>query len=218
MYRIVVSNELFTVLILLGLIFVALSKLLYTKRFSNFIFLPGNSKYLLIHTREQKFFDKFDALLFLNLIISLTLFLAICARIYNTAFEFSIPIALKLMVAVSSFFLIKVLIERLLGSLFEIDEIMNGYLFQKTSYKNYFGLLLVPINALFIYTFTPDKFIIITVVAVFIVLSTIGLLVSFKTHQNTVKRNMFYFILYLCALEIAPYIVLFKLLQLNGVI
>ena len=218
MYRTVVSNEIFTILIIIGLILIAISKVLYSKRFSNFVFLPGNSKYLLIHTREQKFFDRFDALLFSNFIISSTIFLCLCYKVYYGSFPITIDFILKIVTAIASFLLIKVLFERLLASLFEIDELIDSYLFQKTSYKNYFGLLLIPINALFIYNFSISEVIIVLVLGLYITLSVVGLMVSYKANQITINRNLFYFILYLCALEIAPYLILFKLLKMNGVI
>jgi hypothetical protein len=218
MYRTVVSNEIFTILIIIGLILIAISKVLYSKRFSNFVFLPGNSKYLLIHTREQKFFDRFDALLFSNFIISSTIFFCLCYKVYYGSFPITIDFILKIVTAIASFLLIKVLFERLLASLFEIDELIDSYLFQKTSYKNYFGLLLIPINALFIYNFSISEVIIVLVLGLYITLSVVGLMVSYKANQITINRNLFYFILFLCALEIAPYLILFKLLKMNGVI
>ena len=70
----IISNDFFTILLVIGLITVAAAKLASPKRFNDFIAVLGNSKYLKIYAREQKFFDKFDALLFVNLIISVSLF------------------------------------------------------------------------------------------------------------------------------------------------
>ena len=75
MIRDAASNELFTILLVLGLIIIATAKLLAPKRFNDFVFVVGNYKYLKIYSREQKFFDKFDALLFVNLILSTSVFL-----------------------------------------------------------------------------------------------------------------------------------------------
>ncbi|HPF97338.1 MAG: DUF4271 domain-containing protein [Flavobacteriaceae bacterium] len=213
MIRIAESNEIFTILFVIGLALVAMAKLFYSKRFANFIYLPGNSKYLLIHTRDQKFLDRFDALLFSNLVISISIFLTICYKsLYGQSLT-SIDILMKIIVAVASFILIKVLLERLIGSLFGIDALIDDYLFQKTSYKNYLGLLLIPLNAFFIYNETPAEIVILITLVAFFLINLIGLTVSFKVHQNVLKRNLFYFILYLCALEIAPYIIIYKLLQ-----
>ncbi|RZW43378.1 MAG: DUF4271 domain-containing protein, partial [Flavobacteriaceae bacterium] len=53
--------------------------------------------------------------------------------------------------------------------------------------------------------------VIIYVVMAFIVLiHLIGFLTTFKSYQNVIIENLFYFILYLCALEFGPYILLYK--------
>ena len=116
----------------------------------------------------------------------------------------------KLTFGVGLFILIKVLMERLIGSLFEIDKLVDSYLFQKISYKNYLGLLLLPINALLIFNVKSSLTIFYVAIGLLLVVNVIGLVTSFKTHLSVIKNNLFYFILYLCALEIAPYIILYK--------
>src|SRR5690606_40811285 len=74
MLRDVTSYELFTILMVLGLIFIAVAKLISPRRFDDFIIVIGNSKYLKIYLKEQKFFDQFDAFLFVNLVISASIF------------------------------------------------------------------------------------------------------------------------------------------------
>ena len=109
-------------------------------------------------------------------------------------------------------FLIKVLLERLIGSVLSIDSIVNDYLFQKISYKNYIGLLLIPVNAFLIYSLKPDTLTFIIVLGILLVINAIGSLSFFKRNQSVIKKNFFYFILYLCALEISPYVILYKLI------
>jgi len=117
---------------------------------------------------------------------------------------------LKLTVVISVFILTKVLFERLIGSLFEIDKLIDQYVFQKISFKNYLGLLLLPINALLLYTFQPSLTMLYGVICFLLIINIIGLISSFKAHQSLIKGNLFYFILYLCALEIGPYVILYK--------
>ncbi|WP_282123214.1 DUF4271 domain-containing protein [Algibacter mikhailovii] len=210
MLRNIVSNELFTVLLVVSLIVVAIAKLVSPKRFNDFILIIGNDKYIKIYSREQRFFDNFDALLFSNLILSISVFCMITYRFTEESNKLPINSMFKLAVGIAVFFLIKVLVERLIGSLFEIDALTDLYLFQKTTYKNYLGILLLPINALLIFTFQPTLNIIYAITAILIMINVIGLISSLKTHQSLIKNNLFYFILYLCALEIAPYIILYK--------
>ena len=210
MLRNIISIELITILFVIGLTIISVAKLVSPKRFNDFIFVLGNTKYLKIYSRDQNFFDNFDALLFINFMLSSAIFGAVCLQFYSGENTLNINTMFKLTIGIGVFILIKVLLERLIGSLFEIDKLMDVYLFQKISYKNYLGLLLLPINGIIIYAFPKSLTVIYVIVILLLIINLIGLLTSFKTHQNIIKNNLFYFILYLCALEIAPYILLYK--------
>lgn len=212
MLREVVSNEWFTIFIVLGLVLVTLSKFLFENRFKDFLLVIGNSKYLKIYSRDQEFIDGFDTLMFLNLLISVSIFSFIAYSELVLPSEFDLTLFVKVLFAIGALILIKVLLERLLASLFEIDELIDAYLFQKTSYLNYSGFVLLPINILLIYSITPSKPLIYTVIGLVLLINLIGFITSFKKHQKLIFDNLFYFILYLCALEIGPYLILYKLI------
>lgn len=58
---------------------------------------------------------------------------------------------------------------------------------------------------------TPiNKEIMIVFCLVTLVINAIALFYSYKTNRKLIITNFFYFILYLCALEISPYIILYK--------
>ncbi len=213
--REVISNELFTILIVLGLCILAFAKYAFSNRFNDYLWVIGNSKYLKIYAREQKFIDQFDSLLFVNLIISLSIFSFVGYNTFVDSLQFDLTTFIKLFVGIGAIILIKILLERLIGSLFDIDELIDSYIFQKTNYKNYIGLFLLPINIILIYAIQPTATIMYVVIAFIILINLIGFITSFKTHQKTILNNLFYFILYLCALEIAPYIILYKLFITN---
>lgn len=212
MIREIISYEWFTVFMVLGLVFITTAKVLFTNRFLDFIGVIGNSKYLKLYTKDQKFIDFFDALLFFNLVISISIFAYLSYLTLEPTQIFELDIFLKVLLAITSLAVIKILVERLVGSLFEIDKIMDSYLFQKTSYKNFSGFVLLLINALLLYTINPSKEILLAVIATMVLLNLIGFLTSFKNHQKVVTNNIFYFILYLCALEIGPYLILYKII------
>jgi len=212
MLRHIISNDIFTILLVVCLVLIAFSKALFPKRFNDFVYVLGNFKYLKIYARDQKFIDGFDALLFANLTISSSIFgyLVYTNMIGDIADVYTY--LLKICVAIGVFFLSKILLERLIGSLFNIDDIISVYVFQKMSYKNFFGLLLLPVNALLLYRLIPTSIILNSVIIFFISINCIAILSSYKTYQSSIKTNFFYFILYLCALEISPYVILYHLI------
>ena len=213
MLRDVISNDWFTIFLLLGLICITLTKYIFAHRFKDFIAVIGNFKYLKIYARDQKFIDGFDALLFVNGIISVSLFAFLSYSTLVHPSEFNLNEFFKLLFGIGVLFLIKVLLERLIGSLFDIDEIIDSYLFQKTTFKNYTGLVLFPINCILIYALKPSESILYVIITLVILINIIGFISTFKNYQKLLLNNIFYFILYLCALEIGPYLILYKLIK-----
>jgi hypothetical protein len=213
MLRDVISNDWFTIFLVLGLGCITISKFLFAHRFKDFLAVIGNSKYLKIYARDQKFIDGFDALLFFNGILSISIFSFISYTTLVHPSEFNINQFFKLLFGIGVLFLIKVLLERLIASLFDIDDLIDSYLFQKTTFKNYSGFVLFPINCFLIYTLEPTKTIVYVIIGFIILINLIGFVTSFKNHQKLLLNNIFYFILYLCALEIGPYLILYKLIK-----
>ena len=211
MLREIISNEWYVIFFVLCLSILALAKRSFSTRFNDFLLLVGKSKYLKIYARDQKFIDQFDALLFINLIISLSLFCFLGYSTFIDSIPFNLGTFLKILLGIGSIILIKILLERLIGSLFGIDTLMDSYLFQKTNYKNYTGLLLLPINILLVFTIPLSVNVFYVIFGLIFIINLIGFITSIKTHQKTIINNIFYFILYLCALEIAPYVILYKL-------
>jgi len=211
MLREIISTEWYTILFVLCLSILAMAKYIFSSRFNDFLWLVGKSKYLKIYAREQKFIDQFDAFLFLNLVISLSIFFFLGHSTFVGGISFNIGLFIKILLGIGAIILIKVLLERLIGSLFGIDALIDSYLFQKTSYKNFSGLLLLPINILLVFTIPLSINLFYVIIGFLFIINLMGFITSIKTHQKTILNNIFYFILYLCALEIAPYVILYKL-------
>lgn len=215
MLREIVSNEWYTLFIMLGLVFITLAKHIFAHRFSDFIEVIGNSKYLKLYVKEQKYIDGFNTLLLLNLIISAAIFTSIILSTFNNDWSFNLILFLQLLVVIGAILVLKSGIERILGRLFEIEPLIDAYLFQKTSFKNYSGMLLIPINALLLFSVTPSKPIIYFIIGFIIIINLIGFITSVRNYQKLIISNFFYFILYLCTLEIGSYLILYKLIIEN---
>ena len=211
MLRPIVFNEIFTILLVICLVLIALAKAFFPKRFNDFIYVLGNFRYLKVYARDQKFIDGFDALLFTNLLVSSAIFGSLIYKSFIGDVGDIYTLLIKLFVGIGVFALGKILIERLIGSLFNIDALIDVYVFQKMSYKNFLGFILIPINAILIYRNVPTENILQILVVFFVLINCLGLVASYKSYQSLIKSNLFYFILYLCALEISPYVILYKL-------
>lgn len=212
MLREIASTEIYTVLLVVCLLLVATTKLLFSRRFQDFIGLLINYKYLKLYNRRHKFFDIFEGLLFTNLTIGLAIFVIIS---YNMSPSLDLSQHFSLYAAILSIailFILKTLIERLIASTLKIDTFISKYLFLKTSYKNFLGLLLIPINTLLLFTFDLSQWIIGIFITLLMLINWTGIFFFTKHNVMLIKNNTLYFILYICALEISPYFILYKLI------
>jgi hypothetical protein len=212
-----ITHDWFTIFTIIGLCTIVIAKYFNTLRFNDFIYVIGNSKYLKIYSKDQKFIDQFDSFLFINLSLSLSIFIYFAYSTFVSPLNFELVSFLKLLFAVSTIIIIKTLIERLIGSLFEIDSLMDHYLFQKTTFKNLSGIVFLIANLFLLYTSQYKDIVIIVAFSLVCFINIIGFLNSFKRYQKIINPNFFYFLLYLCALEIGPYVLLYKVIsEYNG--
>lgn len=107
------------------------------------------------------------------------------------------------------FVLVKYLIEKIIGTSFNINEFVDLFNLQKVTYRSYIGLLILPVNAILFYYDDVPKLIPLTIIGLSACISMFSYFISIKTYQNTIINKLFYFILYLCTLEIAPYYFLY---------
>ena len=97
----------------------------------------------------------------------------------------------------------------LLIILFEIrDSLVTYFFFSRRSYSYSISLGLLILNILYFYTFNSHYFLIFGIIALF----SIRYLLILYYNKNLIIKELFYFILYLCAFELAPLFVLFKLI------
>lgn len=194
-------------LILVGcFIAITISKQFYPKRFEEFIMLPLTNKYFSIQGKNDLIVHPFNLLLFVSHIsvVSLFIFLFFKEKAINHPWLF-----VQILTGYTVFILIKMSIEKIVSVIFSIENMINQYIYLKISYKNFLALLLFLGNILFYYLIEPSKLILIIFGLSIILLNIISLIISYKTYKKKILNNFFYFMLYLCALEISPFIILY---------
>src|SRR5690606_28372471 len=103
------------------------------------------------------------------------------------------------------FILSKYLTEKIIATSFNIEEFNEQFNLQKVNYRTYIGMLLLPVNAVLFYNSTPHPIVVYSILGLIISGSVYSYLITLKAYQNLIVGKLFYFILYLCTLEIAPY-------------
>ncbi|HIB46920.1 MAG TPA: DUF4271 domain-containing protein [Flavobacteriaceae bacterium] len=198
-------------LVLVGcLLCYTLAKYLYPKRFQEFTMLPVTNKYFLVLGKGDEIKHPFNVLLFIPQVLAVSLFIYLFLKTQQYAIESPILFFIQICSIYSVFVLSKFMVEKLIGAIFNIEKTINRYLYQKLSYRNLLAIVIFLANLIFFYTYEPTPTILLIVLLVIAVLNGITLFYSYKTNTKLIFRELFYFILYLCALEISPYIILYK--------
>ncbi|MFT4757087.1 MAG: hypothetical protein ACI840_001336 [Ulvibacter sp.] len=190
------------------------AKYAYPKRFDEFVMLPLNNKYFYVQGKNDDLKHPFNVLFFVAQVISISLFIFLLLNFRSPELKETNPwLFVQICTAYSFFILVKFLVEKIVGSIFSIDAIVNTYLYHKLSYRNLLGIVVFIGNLIFFYVAEPSMTLILVFLGFLLILNFFTLFNSYKSFGKTILGNFFYFILYLCALEIAPYLILYKTLQ-----
>ncbi len=206
------TNNWITLVLIVCASLLAFAKLLNPVLFYDFIVFFNTNKYFSLDQKANKLSSLFNSFLIMVQIISISLFVYLCLNSFEWKFEYTRTLLfLKIAIVYALIVICKLLIEKIIGAIFSIDSIIDDYLFHKVSYRNFIGVILLPVNILIVYTVTPTKTILIIIIALLLILNIFFLSSVYKKQENIILGNLSYFILYLCALEIAPYFILYKL-------
>ena len=196
----------FTIIILLNIIIVTIAKTLNNSKFKQFLQIYLNNSFLKFSSNDNSFLSSFNSLLNVNYIISLSVYISILISYnlhgFNNNFEISIFFTTLLFIV--AFIYTKYLIEILIGWAFNIRKFVVSFNLQKNSFNKLIGIIMILLNSLAIYSF-PNS-VTFTNISIFLVISLylVGLYKVIRLNDNLILSNMFYFILYLCTLEIVP--------------
>ena len=106
------------------------------------------------------------------------------------------------------FLLIKVSLQLGNGFIFNSNKAISELIFKKLSYLNYSGLVMFAANVVLCYMFKGSELVVYATFFLILLINVIGWVTLLRNHQNFLASNFFYFILYLCALEIAPFVII----------
>jgi len=205
-----------TALFVLTFAVVAITKSAYETRFSEFSKLIISDKYAKIYRDNSHMKSSFTVGLFFVQIISFAFFIQLAMHIFSEnskAAEIVLKTDWILFIQIATFLLYfilaKYLVEKIVATSFNIEEFVDLFNLQKVTYRTYIGVLLLPINAVLFYYDNIPSIVPLAIIGISLCISIYSYFISIKTYQNAIISKLFYFILYLCALEIAPYYFLY---------
>jgi len=211
MIRDILLKDAFTVIILSLIIIITLIKYNNHKKFNSLLKIFWNSSYLKKYKYEKITYYPFDYFLQINFVISLGLFVFIYNVTYNgNRLSFNFLEFLDIIQIIVAFLVLKNLTELVISWFFNIQWLTNLYLNEKINYNSLIGLIILLINVLILYFFNPSINVLFIFIYIILLLKLAAYINSFILHQKSIKKSWFYFILYLCTLEIIPYLLLYN--------
>jgi hypothetical protein len=147
----------------------------------------------------------FTISMFVLQLISFSFFTLLVLNQFNKAEKTDLIVYIQILTFLSVFILSKYLIEKIISTAFKIEEFSEQFNLLKVNYRAYFGFILLPVNIILYYNSLNSNWFFWTLLITLISINIITYLVVLKLYQNLLLRKIFYFILYLCTLEIAPY-------------
>ena len=203
--RIIENKDWATVLFVLSFAIIAITKSTFETRFSDFSKLIVSDKYNKIYKESSQLFSWFNIALMFVLFVSMSFFILLLLDFYEMASKYDWIVFIQLITISTVFILGKFLIEKIIAVAFDFEELIEQYNLQKVNYRTYISLCLLPINMLLYYTNNLSILVIYALIALVLIANVLSYLNSLKIYQKFIIGKLFYFILYLCTLEIAPY-------------
>ncbi len=203
--RVIENKDWATFLFVLSFVVIATTKSAFENRFADFAKLIYSDKYITIYKDSSNLKSAFTISLFFVQIISLAFFIHLSLSFFGYASKSDWILYIQIITFLIFFILSKYLIEKIIATAFNIEDFTEQFNLQKVTFRTYIGLLLLPINIILFYYDNISRNVLIFFLCIILIVNVLTYLVSIKNYQSAIFSKLFYFILYLCALEIAPY-------------
>lgn len=207
--RTIGTEDWITFILVASLFFVVVAKSFFYQRFTHFIILPFNNKYIFMYNKKDRLINWFHIFFTLFQLLNLSLFIYLARRILLEGQDNAYPFIFILILGLLALYLgIKVFLQLFNSFIFNSGGQIGELIFKKLTYLNYSGIVMFFANVLLTYAVKDSKTLIYISLALILLINLIGWVTVLRNHQKLITSNFFYFILYLCALEIAPFVII----------
>ncbi|PID69717.1 MAG: hypothetical protein CSA39_03010 [Flavobacteriales bacterium] len=206
------SNDWITIILLIVITLIILNKLKYSDRFIRVQQILSNNSYINSYSKTAPLLlSTFNIVFYLIFVIIMSFLILALLEIENVVLHTN-PLLQFFFIfgLVLGFFSIRLILGVILGSLFELESKQAYFTYLKIGYMSNFSMIIFPVVVISFYFKAPFFAKLLLILSVILLLYYYALLV--KNNQKFIFGNFFYFILYLCTLEIAPILIAIKLL------
>ena len=206
LHRSVLSNNWITLIFVFSILLLFLLKLFTTTKLKGYTAAFFNKGFVEIEAEEPYFSFSFFHLgfsFFTFLMLSITIFLTV-KQDHIFLFEDYLIYTFYLF----SYVILRFLAVFALFSVFQFTSKLSFFMTSKRAYLYSISIALLFLNVFYFYAF-QNQYLLFTGLTVLFSLRFSLIVIN---NKNLIIRELFYFILYLCAFELAPLFVLFRLI------
>lgn len=201
-------------LIVGSLILLSWSKFLFPQLYSQFKYVLVNQKYQLSFHKGKMFSHPFSLSMSVTAWLNISLFAYLVLPELVPSLEFKFELSyVYIAFYLAAYLLLKSWSQILLAEIFE-NQLIKRLLFAKMSILSFNSWILTLGSLLLIYLSNHNIIIIYSTISLFLLLYTLGYINVLRKHKIELFKQFLYFILYLCALEIAPLIIIINYLKI----
>lgn len=173
-----------------------------------------SKKHVSIYFNKEKtsMLNLFQILFFLIQILFFSLLFYVSISYYNASFsELNYKTFFIFLLGTSLYFGFRFVLGLFLATVLNLENIHKKILFEKINYFNVLTMWMLPFVLFLSFTSSNQKMYLIFTLALLGVLLLVRYALILRNNKSLLFNNLFYFILYLCALEIAPLVLILKL-------
>jgi hypothetical protein len=213
-HRVINNIDWITAIIFSSILFMVIAKNLFYNRFLNFIILPFNNKYIFMYNKKDKLLNWFNIFFTIFQLLNFSLFIYLASTILSNSESDLFPVVFIIILGFLFLFLFgKIFVQMGGGFVFNNNKIVSEFIFKKLSYLNYSSIIMLAANIVITYVLKDSKIVVFVSIFLIVVVNVIGWITIIKNYQKLISSYFFYFILYLCALEIAPFVIIANYLK-----
>lgn len=203
--RLIENKDWAPLLFVLCFIFILISKSAFENKFHDFKNLWFSERYVKMYKDNSHLMTLFTFLLFVVQVFSFSFFIHYLLYYLGYISKTDGIVFIQITIVLFVFILAKYLIEKIVATAFDVEEIIEQYNMLKVSYRNYIAMILLPITIVMYYNTPPKPYVLWVLIGVVIAINLLIYSKGIKIFRKIIIGKLFYFILYLCTLEIAPY-------------
>ena len=205
------NRDWLTLMLIGAIVVMGILRYWFPKRMGELLLLPINDKYFALEGRQKTLLHPFNVSMLLLQLIAFGMLLSGLKSMDNSE---SLNLQFKEftggVLLISLYLSIRYSLDWCIGFVFNCQKVLATFRYQRFSFHHLISIAMGLLMATLFFTRLPMEIIwgFVSLVLIFTLVATV--IYSVRRNSATIMNNFLYFILYLCALEIAPYVMLYQ--------